>query len=73
MKREGIHIPTVEDAVEISGIEILHPGGYELTKRTAEMCELKKGMSVLDVSSGRGTQSVFYAKTFGVNAIKPHR
>ena len=67
MKRKGIHKPTVEDAVEISGIEILHPGGYELTKRTAEMCELKKGMSVLDVSSGRGTQSVFYAKTFGVN------
>jgi SAM-dependent methyltransferase len=67
MKRKGIHKPTVEDAVEISGIEILHPGGYELTKRTAEMCELKKGMSVLDVSSGRGTQSVFYAKTYGVN------
>ena len=67
MKRKGIHKPTLEDAIEISGIEILHPGGYELTKRTAEMCELKKGMSVLDVSSGRGTQSVFYAKTFGVN------
>jgi len=67
MKRKGIHKPTVEDAIEISGIEILHPGGYELTKRTAEMCEFKKGMSVLDVSSGRGTQAIYYAKTFGVN------
>jgi len=67
MKRKGIHKPTVEDAIEISGIEILHPGGYELTKRTAEMCEFKKGMNVLDVSSGRGTQAIYYAKTFGVN------
>ena len=66
MKRNGLHKPTVEDAIEISGIEILHPGGYELTRRTAELCELKKGMRVLDVSSGRGTQAIYYAKTFGV-------
>jgi ubiquinone/menaquinone biosynthesis C-methylase UbiE len=66
MKRQGIYKPTVEDAIEIGGIEILHPGGFELTKRTAELCELKKGMKVLDVSSGRGTQSIYYAKTFGV-------
>ncbi len=67
MKREGIHKPTVEDAIEIGSIEILHPGGYMLTKRTAELCEMKKGMIVLDVSSGRGTQAIFYAQTFGVN------
>ena len=66
MKRKGIHKPTVEDAIEISGIEILHPGGFELTKRTAELCELKAGMRVLDVSSGRGTQAIYYAETFGV-------
>ena len=67
MKRKGIHRPTVEDAIELSGIEILHPGGFELTKRTAELCELKEGISVLDVSSGRGTQAIYYAKTFGAN------
>ena len=67
MKRNGIYKPTVEDAIEIGGIEILHPGGYKLTQRTAELCELKKGMRVLDVSSGRGTQSIYYAKTFGVD------
>ncbi len=66
MKRQGIYKPTVEDAIEIGGIEILHPGGFKLTKRTAELCDLKEGMKVLDVSSGRGTQSVYYAKTFGV-------
>ncbi len=65
MKRKGTHAPTVEDAIEIGGIEILHPGGAALTKRTAEICNMQPGMKVLDVSSGRGTQSIFYAKEFG--------
>jgi SAM-dependent methyltransferase len=66
MKRKGTHAPTIEDAIEIGGIEILHPGGAALTKRTAEICNMQPGMKVLDVSSGRGTQSVFYAKEYGV-------
>ena len=69
MKRKGIHKPTIEDAIEISGIEILHPGGYALTQRTAELCDLKPGLKVLDVSSGRGTQSIFYAKMYGVEVV----
>ncbi|WP_215184990.1 class I SAM-dependent methyltransferase [Paenibacillus albidus] len=66
MKRKGIHKPTIEDAIEISGIETLHPGGFDLTRRTAEVAELKPGMRVLDVSSGRGTQAIFYAENYGV-------
>ncbi len=67
MKRSGIHRPTVEDAVEISGIETLHPGGFALTRRTAEVAGLEPGLRVLDVSSGRGTQAVFYATEYGVD------
>lgn len=66
MKRKGIHKPTIEDAVEISGIETLHPGGFDLTRRTAEIAGLKYGMKVLDVSSGRGTQAIYYAKNYSV-------
>lgn len=51
MKRKGIHKPTIEDAIEISGIETLHPGGFELTRRTTEVTELKPGMRVLDAPS----------------------
>ena len=69
MKRKGLHKPTIEDVIEISGIEALHPGGFALTKRTAELAELKPGIKVLDVSSGRGTQSIFYAQEFGVDVI----
>ena len=66
MKRKGLHKPTIEDIIEISGIEALHPGGMALTKRTAELAKMKPGLKVLDVSSGRGTQSIFYAKEYGV-------
>lgn len=67
MKRKGIYKPTIEDIIEISGIETLHPGGLVLTRRTGELAELKPGMKILDVSSGRGTQSIFYAKEFKVD------
>ncbi len=67
MRRTGIHRPTVEDAIELSGIETLHPGGLALTRRTAEVAGFAAGQHVLDVSSGRGTQAVLYARQFGVH------
>jgi SAM-dependent methyltransferase len=66
MRRSGIHKPTVEDAIELSGIETLHPGGLALTRRTAAVAGLATGMHLLDVSSGRGTQALLYAREFGV-------
>ncbi len=66
VRRTGKYKPTVEDAIELSGIEILHPGGNALTQRTAELAILSPGMHVLDVSCGRGTQSVFYSRHFQV-------
>ncbi|MDW7675129.1 MAG: methyltransferase domain-containing protein, partial [Bacillota bacterium] len=59
----------IEDIVEMSGIETLHPGGFALTKRTAEIAGLKEGMKVLDVSCGRGTQAIYYAEKFGVSVV----
>jgi ubiquinone/menaquinone biosynthesis C-methylase UbiE len=69
MKRQGTHKPTIEELVEMSGIETLHPGGFALTKRTAEITGMKSNLKVLDVSSGRGTQSIYYAKEFGVAVV----
>ena len=66
MKRKGIYEPTIEDIIELSGIEALHPGGMDLTRRTADLAGLKPGLKILDVSCGRGTQSIFYAKEYGV-------
>lgn len=67
MIRRGLYRPTLEDAVEISGIETLHPGGFALTRRTAEVVGIGPNLKVLDVSSGRGTQAVYYAKEFGAD------
>ncbi len=66
MRRTGIHRPTVEDAIELSGIETLHPGGLALTRRAAEVAGFAAGQHLLDVSSGRGTQAIFYAQEFGI-------
>jgi ubiquinone/menaquinone biosynthesis C-methylase UbiE len=69
MKRTGRHRPTIEDVIEISGLELLHPGGLKLTRRTAEVAHMQPGMKVLDVSSGRGTPAVYYAREFGVEIV----
>lgn len=67
MKRNGTYEPTIERVIELSGIETLHPGGMALTRRTAEVAGLGAGQRLLDVSSGRGTQAIFYARHFGVD------
>lgn len=66
MRRIGTHEPTIERVIELSGIEMLHPGGMAMTRRTGEVAGLAPGMSLLDVSSGRGTQAIYYAQQFGV-------
>jgi SAM-dependent methyltransferase len=66
MKRSDRFRPSIEDAVELSGIETLHPGGLALTQRTGEVGGLRPGLEMLDVSCGRGTQAIHYATAFGV-------
>lgn len=61
-------MPTIENVLEISGIEVLHPGGYELTKRSGEIVDLE-GKTVLDVASGRGVFACYYAKNFHTKVI----
>ena len=46
---KGIYKPTIEDIIEISNIEALHPGGMAFTKRVAEQSKIKPVMKVLDV------------------------
>jgi len=41
MKRNGTH--EIERVIELSGIEMLHPGGMAMTRRTAEVAGLVPG------------------------------
>ena len=60
--------PSMEDVLELvvsgTGIEVLHPGGYELSRRIGQIADLK-GKEVLDVACGRGAFACHYAKHFG--------
>ena len=46
-----------------------HPGGLALTERLGQRLELKSGMRVLDVASGRGASALFLAERFGCEVV----
>lgn len=55
--------PSIEDVFELSPVEILHPGGFEVSKRIGKIVEMKD-KKVLDVACGRGAFACDYAKNF---------
>ncbi len=60
--------PTIEDVLELSGIELLHPGGLEITARIGQMVDLRN-KKVLDVACGHGTLPCYYAKAFDARVL----
>jgi len=54
-----------EDVLEMSGVETLHPGGYDLSRRIGELVKFTPDIYVLDVSSGKGAFACLYAREFG--------
>ncbi len=46
-----------------------HPGGLNLTRRLGAVLELKPGMRVLDVASGKGESAIFLAQQFGCEVV----
>ena len=59
------YIPTIEDITAMSGIDTLPPGKLDITRRMAQLSDIKKGRKVLVTCSHRGYQSVIYAKECG--------
>lgn len=51
------------------GLEVLHPGGLEITKELAELCKIGKDSFVLDVASGTGESAYYLADTFGARIV----
>ena len=48
--------PSLETLIEDLdlGLEVLHPGGLEITRELAQLCRIGRGARVLDVASGTG-------------------
>jgi SAM-dependent methyltransferase len=67
MPRENERPPSLEELIEglDLGLEVLHPGGLEITRELAELCRINKETKVLDVSSGTGESACFIAEQFG--------
>jgi arsenite methyltransferase len=49
---------------ELGSIQILHPGGLDLTRQLAELCHIGQDKSVLDVASGTGETACHLAQSF---------
>ena len=65
MKSEPRRMVSGEDVIEMSGVETLHPGGLDISRRIGEVVRLDPSVRVLDVSSGKGTFACLYAREFG--------
>jgi len=51
------------------GIEILHPGGLEITRELAELCGINEKSRVLDIACGTGESACFLSETFGCEVV----
>lgn len=59
--------PSLEALIESEdvGLEILHPGGLEITGELAELCHIRRGTDVLDVASGTGESACYLVQNLG--------
>jgi arsenite methyltransferase len=66
-KREEKERPSLEKIVESEdlGLDVLHPGGLEITRELAELCRVGKNTLLLDVASGTGESACYLAERFG--------
>lgn len=60
----GASLEALVEAEDL-GLEVLHPGGLEITRELADLCHVGRESRVLDVSSGTGASAVFLAERFG--------
>ena len=51
------------------GLTVLHPGGFESTRKLLHMCLLDSSKKVLDIACGKGTSSILIAKKYGCKVV----
>jgi len=51
------------------GLEVLHPGGLEITRELAELCRIERNALVLDAASGTGESACYLAETRGARVV----
>ena len=70
-KREQVKPPSLENLIEDEdiGLEVLHPGGLDITRELAQLCHISLGSKVLEVASGTGESACFLVQNFGCSFV----
>jgi len=63
--------PSLENIIESEDVclEILHPGGLEITRELAQFCHIGKVIKVLDIGSGTGESAFYLVRNFNCHII----
>jgi len=63
--------PSLENILESEdlSLDILHPGGFEITRELAQLCHINKLIKVLDVGSGTGESAFYLVRNFNCHII----
>ena len=51
------------------GLTVIHPGGFNATRKLAESCHLGSHMRVVDIACGKGTSAVYLAERYGCDVV----
>lgn len=51
------------------GMTVIHPGGFDATRKLAESCHLDNNTRVVDIASGKGTSAVYLAERYGCEVV----
>lgn len=54
---------------EDPGLEVMHPGGFEITGELAELTGLEREIKILDVACGRGESAFYLSERFGWRVV----
>jgi arsenite methyltransferase len=59
----------IDEIMYSCGLEILHPGGIEITDEMTRICEIGDGNKVLDIGSGKGVTACYLAQKYECEVV----
>jgi ubiquinone/menaquinone biosynthesis C-methylase UbiE len=67
-KKKHLSLETLVESEDL-GLDILHPGGLDITRELARLCRIGKDTSVLDVASGTGESACYLTEELGARVV----